>query len=125
MNWVFLTALVLYLLIMIAVSFWFSRAENMKDGDDFILAGRSLPAPVLAGTLLATFVGSGSIIGGASFVYSNGPFAGVFFFGGMFAAIICLYFVAPKVRDAGFHTIPELLNEKLVGLYGSLESWSC
>ena len=116
MNWVFLTALVLYLLIMIAVSFWFSRAENMKDGDDFILAGRSLPAPVLAGTLLATFVGSGSIIGGASFVYSNGPFAGVFFFGGMFAAIICLYFVAPKVRDAGFHTIPELLNEKFGGV---------
>ncbi|OFT57464.1 sodium:solute symporter [Corynebacterium sp. HMSC05E07] len=115
MNTVFITVLVFYLALMIGISFWFSRGKSMKDGDDFVLAGKSLPAPVLAGTLLATFVGSGSIIGGANFIYTYGPFSGVFFFGGMFSAIVCLYFVAPKVRDAGYHTLPEMFNERFNG----------
>jgi SSS family solute:Na+ symporter len=65
--------LVGYIVLMVLIGAWFSRAKNVSSGDDFMLAGRSLPAPVLAGTLLATFVGSGSIIGGASFVYTYGP----------------------------------------------------
>ena len=99
-----------YVLLMVLIGAWFSRAKTVATGDDFMLAGRSLPAPVLAGTLLATFVGSGSIIGGASFVYTYGPLAGVFFFGGTLAGIICLYFMATKVRRLSHHTIPEMLE---------------
>lgn len=104
--------LVGYILLMVLIGAWFSRRKTVSSGDDFMLAGRSLPAPVLAGTLLATFVGSGSIIGGASFVYTYGPVAGMFFFGGTVVGIVCLYFMATKVRRLSHHTIPEMLEAR-------------
>ncbi|WP_309132459.1 sodium:solute symporter family protein [Brevibacterium sp.] len=112
MNLTFVLVLVVYVAIMIAIAAWFGRSAAMKDGEDFVLAGKSLPTWVLAGTLLATFVGSGSIIGGANFIYTNGPLAGALFFGGTFCGIAVLYFLAPKVRKNGFHTVPELFEAK-------------
>lgn len=102
--------LVSYVLLMVLIGAWFSRAKTVASGDDFMLAGRSLPAPVLAGTLLATFVGSGAIIGGASFVYTHGPFAGIFFFGGTVAGSVGLYFMSTRVRRLSHHSIPEMLE---------------
>src|SRR5699024_4867398 len=110
MNLTFVFVLIAYVAIMLANAAWFGRASAMKDGEDFVLAGKSLPTWVLAGTLLATFVGSGSIIGGANFIFSNGPLAGMLFFGGTFCGIIVLYFIAPKVRENGFRTVPELFE---------------
>lgn len=101
-----------YVLLMVLIGAWFSRSKMVASGDDFMLAGRSLPTPVLAGTLLATFVGSGSIIGGANFVYTYGPLAGIFFFSGTIVGILCLYFMATKVRRQSHHTIPEMLEER-------------
>ncbi|GAB3262729.1 sodium:solute symporter family protein [Arthrobacter pigmenti] len=102
--------LVGYITVMLLIGAWFSRSKAVASGDDFMLAGRSLPTPVLAGTMLATFVGSGSIIGGASFIYQYGPVAGIFFFAGTFVGIVCLYFIATKVRRKSHHTIPEMLE---------------
>lgn len=112
MNLTFVLVLVAYILVMVAIAAWFGRSSAMKDGEDFVLAGKSLPTWVLAGTLLATFVGSGSIIGGANFIFSNGPLAGILFFGGTFCGIVVLYFIAPKVRQNGFRTVPELFESK-------------
>lgn len=102
--------LVAYTALMIGVGLWFSRRKSVSSGEDFLLAGRSLPAPVLAGTLLATFVGSGSIIGAASFIYQYGPWAGLFFFAGTFAGIIVLFFLAKRVHQLSKYTIPQLLE---------------
>ena len=55
-----------YGLIMVVLAIWFSR--RIKDSDDFILAGQSLGPIVLAGTLLATLTGSGTITGGPNTV---------------------------------------------------------
>ena len=52
-----------YLIFMLAVSAYFARSESMSEGRDCVLAGQTLPAIVVAGTLLTTFVGSGSVIG--------------------------------------------------------------
>lgn len=112
MNLTFVIVLVAYVALMIGIAAWFGRASAMKDGEDFVLAGKSLPTWVLAGTLLATFVGSGSIIGGANFIFSNGPLAGILFFAGTFCGIIVLYFIAPQVRKNGFRTVPELFESK-------------
>ncbi len=51
---------------MVVLGIWFSR--RIKDGDDFILDGRSLGPIVLAGTLPATFTGSGIITCGPNTV---------------------------------------------------------
>lgn len=76
-----------------------------------MLAGRSLPQLVLTGTLLATFLGSGTIVGGASFIYQYGPWASIFFFGGTPIGILIMYFyLADKIRGVGSYTVPEILE---------------
>ena len=112
MSGTYLTLMIVYLVFMAIVALWFSRAAAMRDGDDFVLAGRSLPTVVLGGTMLATFVGSGSIVGGANFVYTYGPIAGLFFFAGTIVGILCLLLIAPKVRSEGFRTVPQLLEDR-------------
>ncbi|GAA3286640.1 sodium:solute symporter family protein [Nesterenkonia halobia] len=107
-----IAVLIAYLIMMIAIAGWLGRRSRMKSGTDFVLAGQSLPAWVLAGTMLTTFVGSGSIIGGASFVFQNGPLPGVFFFLGSLVGALVLGSLAAKVRRKSFHTVPQLLRTR-------------
>jgi SSS family solute:Na+ symporter/sodium/proline symporter len=60
---IYFWAILIYLLILIGVGA--IRSGAVKTQEDFMVAGRKLSAPVLVGTLLATWIGSGSIIGGA------------------------------------------------------------
>lgn len=112
MQSVHITILVIYLLVMVGVGAWFSRRRHVSTGDDFMFAGRSLPKPVLIGTLLATWVGSGTIIGGANFAYTYGPLASIFFLAGTPVGIVVLYYVSRKVRSASRYTVPELLEAR-------------
>ncbi len=106
------TILVVYLAVMVGVGLWFSRSRQVATGDDFVFAGRNLPRPVMIGTLLATWVGSGTIIGGASFAYTYGPLASIFFMAGTPVGIIVLYFVAKRIRQQSTYTVPELLESR-------------
>ncbi len=106
------TILVLYLAVMVGIGLWFSRSRQVATGDDFVFASRNLPRPVMIGTLLATWVGSGTIIGGASFAYTYGPLASIFFLAGTPVGIIVLYFVAKRVRRQATYTVPELLEQR-------------
>ncbi|MDK4238374.1 sodium:solute symporter family protein [Corynebacterium propinquum] len=101
-----------YLALMIAISAWFSRKKEVNGGEDFVIAGQSLPSFVVAGTLLTTFVGSGSIIGGASFAFQNGPLTGIFFFLGTLVGALILGIGAKTIRRKSFHTVPELLRSR-------------
>lgn len=51
-----------YLALMIAISAWFSRKKEVDGGEDFVIAGQTLPSFVVAGTLLTTFVGSDPLL---------------------------------------------------------------
>ena len=94
----YLAVILAYLLAMGGLGFWFAR-RRVHTGDEFMLAGRSLPLWVMMGTLLATWVGSGTVVGGAAFIYERGPLAAIFFFAGAPVGIIVLYlFLAEKVR---------------------------
>jgi len=104
--------LVAYLVLMIVVGAFFSRRRHVQTGDDFMFAGKSLPRPVLIGTLLATWVGSGTIIGGANFAYTYGPLASIFFLAGTPVGILVLYLLASKVQKASKYTVPELLEAR-------------
>jgi SSS family solute:Na+ symporter len=106
----YLMAILAYLLLMGGLGLWFAR-RRVHTGDEFMLAGRSLPLWVMMGTLLATWVGSGTVIGGAAFTYRYGPLATIFFFGNVPIGILILYFfLAAKVRNLSAYTIPELLE---------------
>ncbi|WP_261624449.1 sodium:solute symporter family protein [Nesterenkonia marinintestina] len=102
--------LVLYLIGMVGTGIWFSRSKKIATGDDFIFAGRQLPIVVMVGTLIATWVGSGTIIGGASFVYAYGPIAGLIYFSSAPVGMVLLYFLAARIRQASSYTVPQLLE---------------
>ena len=103
----YFTAILVYLFILIGFGVYFSR--RIRGGTDFHVAGRRLPVRVLVGTLIATWIGSGSIIAGAGFAYREG-FSGLWMSVGAWAGIIILYFVAGRVRKLEQFTVPDILE---------------
>ncbi len=108
---VYLVAVVIYLVFMALIGVYFAK-KSVKNSDDFMVAGRSLPLFVVMGTLLATFVGSGTVVGGASFIYQYGPFAAIFNLSGGIVGAIILYFIASKIRQIEIYTVPDLLERR-------------
>lgn len=91
-------------------------SKKISKSEDYILAGRSLGVLVLGGTLVATWVGSGSITGGeTSMAYSYGIIPAVLINIPALAGILLLYYLSPKIRGMGKYTIASILEEK----YGS------
>lgn len=105
-----LVAVVLaYPLILIAVSLWRSRA--VKSHEDFMVAGRTVPVILLVGTLVCTWIGSGSLFGGAGLAYRTG-IAELWFSFGAWVGLIVAYFIAGRVRQIAQYTVPDLLEQR-------------
>jgi len=109
----FVLAIVLYLFALVGVGLY--KAKNVKDSDDFLVAGRSLPWYVLVGTLLATWIGSGSLFSGAGLGYRNG-LAGLWSSGGAWVGIVLVFFIAKRIRNLGKVTVPDVFELR----YGKL-----
>jgi SSS family solute:Na+ symporter/sodium/proline symporter len=108
-----LAAVVLtYPVILIAVSLWKSRA--IKSHDDFTVAGRAVSVPLLVATLVCTWIGSGSLFGGAGLAYRSGLAELWFSFGG-WAGLAVAYFLAARVRRIAQYTVPDLLEQRYNG----------
>lgn len=108
---VYLLGVIIYLLIMVGIGIFFAKT-SVTDTDDFMVAGRRLPLWIVIGTLLATFVGSGTVVGGASFIYQYGPFAAIFNLGGGVVGALILILLAERVRTSEIYTIPQLLEKR-------------
>ncbi len=105
-----MTAIVLtYLLILLGVGVW--KAFRVKTHADFALAGRSLPPWVLVGTMLATWIGTGSILGNAGKAYEIG-FAALILPAGGVLGIAILTRIAGKIRDMDTYTVPEIISNR-------------
>lgn len=85
--------------------------HNVKTKADYLVAGRSLPAFVLIFTLLCSWIGSGSLLGGAENAYRHG-FAALWQAGGGWAGLLLIYFIAPRARKFAQFTIPDLLETR-------------
>ncbi len=88
-----------------------SRLSKTKTKADYLLAGRSLPTFVLVFTLLSSWIGSGSLLGGAENAYRHG-FAALWQSAGGWAGLLVIYFVAPRARKFAQFTIPDLLEAR-------------
>jgi len=106
---IYFWTILLYLFILILVGAW--RSRQVKNQDDFMVAGRRLSAKVLVGTLLATWIGSGSIIAGAGLAYDKG-FSSLWFDAGVWVAIIILFLIAGRVRAFAQYTVPDILETR-------------
>jgi SSS family solute:Na+ symporter/sodium/proline symporter len=103
----YLTSVLVYLGILILVGFWQSR--RVKTSDDFIVAGRTLPARVLVFTLLSTWIGSGSLFGGAGLGYRAG-FPALWQSAGAWVGIAIVFFLAHRIRRIAKFTMPDVLE---------------
>ncbi len=102
-----LIAIVGFLVALTALGAWYAR--RVRTAEDFALAGRSLGTPVLVGTLVATWTGTGSLFGNAEFAVRHGVSAfllpvasGV--------GIVALAFLAPRARALPAQTVPQILG---------------
>ena len=103
----YLTAVLVYLGLLIIVGLRQSR--HVKSGEDFLVAGRTLPARVLVFTLLSTWIGSGSLFGGAGLAYRSG-FPALWQSAGAWVGIAVVYFLASRVRRIAKFTMPDILE---------------
>ncbi len=105
----FLTAIIVYLGLLLAIGIYKTKA--VKTQEDFMVAGRTTPVYKLVGTLLATWIGSGSIIAGAGLAYRVG-FSELWLSAGAWVAIIIVYFLAGRVRKIAQYTMPDILEQR-------------
>ncbi len=104
---IYLIAILGYLVALAGAGYW--RSRRPQTGDDFLVAGRSLPAHVLVFTLLATWIGSGSLFAGAGLGYRAGLPA-LWQSAGAWVGIALIFFLAARVRRIGQYTVPDILE---------------
>ncbi len=85
--------------------------RRLKEKDDFLVAGRSLTAPILVGTLLASWIGSGDIFSVSDLSYHHG-YSSLIGSAGGWVGIIIIFFIAGRVRRFGQFTVPDILEAR-------------
>lgn len=103
-NISFLLWFALYALAMITLGWYVSR--NQKNGDDFLLGGRSMPMILTLGSTVGTMVGTGSSVGAVGFGYLNGWAGMLYGIGGAIGILLVALLFAP-VRKMRFMTMSE------------------
>jgi SSS family solute:Na+ symporter len=101
--------LVLIVLGLLAVSL--SRAARLRTHADFMVAGRQLSAGVLVFTLLCSWIGAGSLFGGAEFAVQQG-LSSLWLPAGGWAGLLVVYFTAGRARAFAQYTVPDLLETR-------------
>ncbi|MFV1979639.1 MAG: sodium:solute symporter [Rhodothermia bacterium] len=105
----FTVTVLAYPVILVVVSLW--RARNIKSHADFMVAGRSVAVPLPVGTLVCTWIGSGSLFGGAGLAYRTG-IAELWFSFGAWVGLVFVYFIAHRVRAIAEYTVPDILEKR-------------
>ena len=106
-NMSFLIWFSVYACAMITLGWYVSRKQ--KNGDDFLLGGRSLPMFLTLGSTVGTMVGTGSSVGAVGFGYSNGWAGMLYGLGGAVGILLVAWLFAP-VRKFRFMTMSEEMS---------------
>ncbi|MGB9866445.1 MAG: sodium:solute symporter family protein [Bacillota bacterium] len=102
-------ALIGYLVGMSLVASYYSKF--IKTEEDFLLAGRRLGAVVLAGTMMATWMGSGTVVGGTnSLGYQYGPWVAVIFGIASPIGILLLVFLSKRIKAMQARSVPDVFE---------------
>ena len=98
-----------YLAVLMGIALRQSRRVSSQD--DFMVAGRSVRWQVLVGTLICTWMGSGSLFGGAGRAFREG-FSALWMSAGAWVGIAVVFFLAARVRRIAEYTVPDLLERR-------------
>ncbi len=105
----YLIVILVYLFALIGVGIY--KSTKVKTQSDFAIAGRKLTPWILVGTMLATWIGTGSILGNAGKTFETGMAALILPIGGTLGILI-LTRIAGRVRSFGKYTVPEILGAR-------------
>ena len=106
---VYLICIIAYLVLLGGIALWKSR--EVKDQSDFAVAGRSLSPWMMVCTMLAVWIGTGSIVGNAEQTYESGMAAMLLPIGTL-AGMTLLSLIATRVRDIEASTVPEIIERR-------------
>lgn len=104
---IFLWVVIGYLVLLMSISVW--KSFMVKNQEDFMVAGRKVSTVRLVGTLLCTWMGSGSLLAGAGLA-ANVGFSELWMAAGAWTGIIIVFFLAGKVRRIAEFTVPDILE---------------
>ena len=106
---IYVWAIGIYLAFLICVSVY--KGRSVKTQDDFMVAGRGVSALFLVGTLVCTWIGSGSLFGGAGRAFRQG-FSALWMSAGAWVGLAIVYYLAPRVRKIAQYTVPDILETR-------------
>lgn len=109
---IYLIAVLIYLGVLTGVGIYKSR--QVKTQADFSVAGRSLSPWILVCTMLAAWIGTGSIVGNAGMTYESGLAALILPIGSVIGMIL-LTRVAPRARNYEVYSVPEIIGSRYGG----------
>lgn len=105
----YLATVLAYFILLFIIGLRLTR--RLKRKEDFLVAGRTLTAPVLVGTLLASWIGSGDLFSVSDLSYNHG-YSSLIGSSGGWLGIIIVFFIAGKVRAFGQFTVPDILEAR-------------
>jgi len=105
----YLIAIFVYLFVLTGIGIYKSR--QVKTQEDFSVAGRTLSPWIMVCTMLAVWIGTGSIVGNAGKTYEVGM-AALFLPLGTFVGMILLSFIATRARNIEALSVPEIIGRR-------------
>jgi Na+/proline symporter len=109
---IYLIAIFIYLFVLAGIGIYKSR--QVKTQEDFTVAGRTLSPWIMVCTMLAVWIGTGSIVGNAGKTYEVGMSA-LWLPCGTFIGMILLSFIATRARNVEALTVPEIIGKRFGG----------
>ncbi len=106
---IYLACIIGYLVLLGAIAIWKSR--DVKDQSDFAVAGRSLSPWMMICTMLAVWIGTGSIVGNAEQTYETGM-AAMLLPISTFVGMALLSLIATRARNIEASTVPEIIERR-------------
>lgn len=94
------------------ITFLKTRNENLDTSDGYFLGGRSLRAPVIAGSLMLTNLSANNFVGMSAEAYSTNMSNMGWEVASGLALVIVALFLLPRYLKQGITTIPEFINAR-------------
>ncbi len=105
----YLAIILIYLAAVFAIGIYFSK--NAQNSKSFLSAKGQISWYVNAGTLIATYVGSGAIMGGASLAFASG-YNAIWLYAGGWLAILAHVLLYKKIKKLSGSTVSELIGNR-------------
>ena len=94
------------------LSYLWTRGTDEDSPDGYFLGGRSLTAPVIAGSLLLTNLSTEQIVGLTGQAYSEGILVMAWETLAAIAMVVTALFLLPRYLKSGISTVPQFLEER-------------